>query len=184
MNDFENFLRRNKQQLELDEVNPDIWAAIEKGVEGKKRGARISFVRKIAAIAAVFLIGFAIYQFNFSNSKINIPQALLANYGFENANVTELLEAKINAIKTSTIPVSYKADLQSLLSQANYLDRRYESQLTYLKEKPYEEEIAIEILKYYKAKSNLLDKVILEIQKINNNEKEYNIKSERTYIKL
>lgn len=183
MNKFERYLKDNKHKMDLVSVEPKIWAGIEQGlVEGKQRNRFQYF--KMASIAAVFLLGVVLYQYILPNQKMEIPVPLLAAYGFKDQDVSEMLEGKINLIRGMAIPVAYKNDLQLLLDQVKYLDEVYAENIVYLKEKDYEEEIAREVLSYYKAKSELLQKVISEMNRINSNEKKYHVKSEHTYIEL
>ena len=183
MNDFEKYIKENKRKFNLDEINPKIWENIELEIKGKK--TREIFLRKaLIGVAAAILIGLFSFQWYKNQQKVSFPEPLLVAYGFKDANLDGLLESKYTAIKQAKIPVAYKNDLEMLLKQVTYLDQHFAKKIEQLNADPTADELKIEILEYYKTKSEILDRVILEIQKINRNETAYGIKSEKTNILL
>ena len=183
MTEFEKYLQKRKEEMDLEQVNPKIWEGIEKEMEIPKSKLRPIYY-KVLGMAAVFLLGMVFSQVFFTSEKVVIPAELLASYGFEDQAVDLVLEKQLQQIRESSVPVGHKNDLQILLDQVQYLDETFQSKVDYLNENAYAESIAKEVLQYYKSKSELLDKVIFEIQKINENEKEFNIQSEKSKLSI
>ncbi len=198
MTEFEKYLQNKKKEMDLKEVNPKIWEGIENEMEipktkdslthlqdlSKKETKGRPIYHKVLGMAAVFLLGIIFSQVFFTAEKVVIPAELLASYGFEDQAVDLVLEKQLQLIRESSVPVGHKNDLQILVNQVQYLDETFQSKVDYLNEKGYAENIAKEVLQYYKSKSELLDKVIFEIQKINENEKEFNINSEKSKLSI
>ncbi len=185
MNDFEKYLKENKQKMDLTQVNPKIWDKIEeRALSNSERSNGYWYLKLVASFAAVFLIGFVLWESQLTDDKVEIPVELFAEYGFEDNNVEETLEYKIDLISNTPFPVLYEDNFQQLYNQIKYLDEVYKRDVAYIKQKDYDENIAKEVLTYYKAKSDILDKIISEIQKINDNEKIYKITSEKATIAI
>ena len=47
MNDFEKYIRDNKNKLELDEINPEIWLRIENTVLKQKNRRNIFYLKMV-----------------------------------------------------------------------------------------------------------------------------------------
>ena len=184
MNDFEKYLKENKQKMDIDQVNPKIWDNIEKASIAKGNKVSNRYIRIAASVAAVFLIGSVLWKSQIAGSHTEIPMELYAQYGFENQNVEQTMEYKTELISNTSFSVLYEANFQQLYNQVKYLDEVYKQEVEYSKQKDYDENIAKEVLIYYKAKSEILDKIISEIQKINDYEKKYKINSEKSSIAI
>lgn len=183
MSPFEKYMKDNQRKFDLDQIDPKVWQNIETGIKGKK--ARVILLRKrLLGLAAAILIGILGFQWFDDHQSMSFPEHLLANYGFDDSNVVELLDNKIDIIRQASVPVAYKSDLKMLLEQVTNLDKHFAKKVTRFKIAPTEIELSKEILEYYKTKSEILDRVIYEVRKINNNEEEYKIKSEKTSIRL
>lgn len=183
MNKFEKYLKQYQKELEVDEVNPQIWERMEEQLQQPKRNYQKQFLR-VASIAAVFFLGMLMYPIFFDTDKAVIPQELLTEYGFDNQDIPQALESKIQLIREMPVSVQYKNDLQLLIEQVEYLDQNYGDQLTDLEEEVFEEGKVKEVLKYYQIKSALLDKLINEIKKLNNNDKKFNNENEKTFLNI
>lgn len=183
MSDFEKYIKENQRKFDLDEINPNIWENIELGIIGKK--TRVTLFRKtLIGIAAAILIGIFCFQWYGNHQNVSFPEHLLVAYGFKDSNVAGLLDSKYTTIRQARIPVAYKNDLEMLLKQVKNLDQHFAEKIEKLNLDNTTDELKIEILEYYKTKSEILDRVINEIQKINSNETAYEIKSEKTSIRL
>ena len=183
MSPFEKYMKDNQRKFDLLQVNPKVWQDIEAKIKGKK--ARVILLRKrLLGLGAAILIGVLGFQWLDDHQSMSFPEHLLEDYGFDNSNVTEFLDNKIDVIRQASIPVAYKSDLELLLEQVTNLDQHFAEKVNSLKLNPTEIELNKEVLEYYKTKSEILDKVIYEVRKINTNEEEYEIKSEKTSIRL
>lgn len=183
MSPFEKYMKDNQRKFDLDQIDPKVWQNIETGIKGKKAGI-ILLRKRLLGVAAAILIGVLCFQWFDDHQSVSFPKHLLANYGFDDSNVVELLDSKIDVIRQARIPVAYKSQLEMLLEQVNNLDQHFSKKVSILKLAPTEIELNKEILEYYKAKSEILDRVLYEVQKINKNEEEYEIKSQKTSIRL
>ncbi len=182
MSDFEKYIKENQRKFDLDQINPKVWQTIEAEIKEKK-GAILSLRNSLRLVAAVLICVFCFQWFG-DYQKVNFPKHLLEDYGFKDSKVDELLDAKIITIREASIPVAYKGDLEMLLNQVTYLDQHFAEKINKLDLANTEVELLKEILEYYKTKSEILDRVINEIQKVNTNEKKYKIKSEKTKIRI
>ncbi len=180
MNDFEKYIKQHKHKMDVDQVNPKIWDNIEKQIFDIIPEKNYKYLKVISTMAAVFLLGFLLFKFD--NNTTEIPTKLLAQYGFENQNIEETLNKKATLIRNTEFPVLYRDNFQQLYNQVKYLDESYRQKVTYLYTKEYDENIAKEVLKYYKTKSEILDKILKEVKKIKINEKNYNINYEKSRI--
>jgi len=183
MSEFEKYLKENKQRFDLQDLDPQIWENIEAGVKPKTAGIN-SMQKYIIVVLAAILLSFCCYKWLENTKKRNLTSKMLAEYGFEDADLTDRLDSKINTIQNASFPVSFKSDLQRLVDQVKYIDQYYLQKIGNSHLKQNEKELTEEVLLYYKAKSEILDKVLHEIDKINSNEKTYRIDSEKTSIHL
>lgn len=166
MNDFEKYLRENKEQLEPKEVNPEIWLSIENEVLRSKNKRKTLYL-KVLSVAAAVVLGLLIFNTNIFNSSLNIESELLVKYDLEKYNFTQQVNLKKENLSNAKIPSDKKEDFQVLLQQLEFLDKQYHDYLTYIEQNGYQEFIGKQILNYYKSKIDLLDKIQKEIEKIN-----------------
>jgi len=177
MSEFEKYLKEHQAKLEVDSVKPEIWVGIENQIlkqSSSKTAKRLGLV----SIAAIMMLAFIIYQ-NFS-SKNEVPTELLAQYGLEQmADIDKHIDSKIQLIKQTPVSKNHKDDVQLLLNQVAFLDELYQAKIDKTKSDKHSELLTSLLLEYYKNKSELLEKVLNEINKINTNEKEYKITNEK-----
>lgn len=177
MSDFEKYLKQNKHKMDVSQVNPKIWDNIEKQMFDVAPIKNYKYLKVISAIAAIFILGVVLFKPQFGNSTTEIPTELLVHYGFENQNIEEALSNKITIVGKTEFPALYKDNFQQLYNQVKFLDEAYRSKVDYFQNKEYDENITKEVLGYYKTKSEILDKIIKEVKKINTNKRIYNIKN-------
>jgi len=79
MNSFEEYLKNNKERMDDEQINPEIWLSIENSVLKKKNKSMLLTLRRLLAVAAVLFIGLLAYQFLWPKQKS--AEALLASYG-------------------------------------------------------------------------------------------------------
>lgn len=172
MKDFEKFLKDNQQKLELeDELNPEIWLSIENRVLKRKNKRNRLYLRWITAAAAALLLGLialgGIYQ------QSSDPNKILAQYGINNQQFNQQITNKTKVLASAKIPINRQADFNILLNQLRFLDAQYQDYLQYIETNGFQPFIGQQIMHYYKAKIDLLDKIQQEIEKINYYEKKY-----------
>ncbi len=171
MSDFESYLREHKEQFNTQEVNPTIWSNIEqKTKKSHRKNRKLLWISTCLIILTGGALGYLFL------TKKDTP-SIMAGLPSEKAKTLLIKSQKIQSIPVSN---EYKNQLQLLLDQVHYLDKLYESTFQYLHNSSNKHDMAKSQLEYYQAKSELLDKVLFEIEKINNNEKEFNINSDKS----
>lgn len=166
MKNFEQHIRNNRKQLEPQEVNPQIWLAIENQVLRAKERRKTIYL-KVMSIAAVIFVGLLIFKSAFLDKPSNLEQELLAKYGLIEYNFPQQVNVKKASLLNAMIPENSKEDFKVLLQQLEFLDEQYDAYLEYIKANGYQKFIGNQILNYYKSKIELLDKIQKEIEKIN-----------------
>jgi len=185
MTEFEKYLQEHKEKMDIDHLNPEIWMRMEGHLPKPKSTAKIRKLGfQLMTAAAIFFLGFFSYQTYFQKASPVVPEYLLTEYGFEHQNFPAIINDKMQLIRNTPVSMAYKNDLQLLLDQATYLDEHYQESKQQFLENGYDESLAKKVLKYYHAKGELLDKIIYEIEKINKNEKEFNIQSEKSKLSI
>ncbi len=182
MSDFEKYIKQHKHKMDVNQTNPEIWNGIENKMFDTTNKKNHTYLKIISMIAALFLLGFILFKLQFERTITEIPSELFVQYGFENQNIEETLNKKTTLISNTEFPILYKHNFQQLYNQVKYLDETYKPKVDYLQHKEYDENIAKEVLSYYKTKSEILDKILMEVKKINTNEKKYNINYEKSKI--
>lgn len=172
MNNFEKYLKANKQKLELEEpINPEIWLSIENKVLKQKNKRSRLYIKWISAAAAVLVL--AIIAMNSLYFQKSNTEQLLAKYGIKNQQFTQRVSSKKAILAKAKIPANRKEDFDILLKQLQFLDAQYQDYLQYIEDNGFQPFIGEQIINYYKSKIDLLDKIQQEIEKINNYEKQY-----------
>lgn len=184
MNEFEKYIRENKKELDLPEVNPKIFLEIENKILQKKQKRSQLFIRRWAAIAAVLLIGFLTIGGLYWQSKQDYDALVLERYGLQEYNFAQQIKQKKQVLASAQIPKSRVKDFNILLQQLEFLDTQYHDYLEYTEENGYQEFIGNQILNYYKSKIELLEKIQSEIEKIEDYESKYQVKSEKSGLSL
>ncbi len=169
MNSFEQFIKTNKDKMNLKEVNPAIWQNIENQMSQKKTN-RMNV--KFYAIAASTI--FAIVLVTLLNSSSN-------ESGFDDAILVNEINNKITHLQAMEFPAAYKTDLSQLVKQVHYLDKQAQSNINYLKTVNQEAYIESLVMQYYQSKNKLLDKLMHEIKRINQIENTYTNTNENSH---
>lgn len=184
MNNFEKYIRDNKKEFDLPEVNPKIFLEIENKILQKQQKRSRLFIRRWAAVAAVLLIGFLTIGSLYWQSKQDYDALVLEKYGLQEYNFAQQVEQKKQDLASAKIPKSRVKDFNILLQQLEFLDEQYHDYLEYTEENGYQEFIGNQILNYYKSKIELLEKIQSEIEKIEDYESKYKVKSEKSGLSL
>ncbi len=172
MNNFEEHLRRHKEAYDLEEVNPAIWDNILTAEpKAVRRWLRYTPSWKQLAAAIIFLLGIqALWP---KESPAQLSADLLNEYGF---NVTEphlVISEKATELAAIPIPAAYAAEYQEMQQALRALDQRYAPVLNDLQRTNAEEHLQRQVLGYYRKKTDLLNKLIQSLLKLQYNEKQY-----------
>ena len=166
MNPFENHLRENRKQLNMDQINPKIWLNIENEILRKRNRRNRVIIRWVSAAAASVAILFLIGQVDLRRSHKISPAAILAQYNLEKFDYPELIYAKTEKLSEAQIPSAREEDFAILIKQLEFLDGQYQEYLTYIQKNGYQKFIGKQLASYYETKIELLDKIQSEIEKI------------------
>lgn len=176
MNEFEKYIKSQKEAIDTEDFSLEIWEHIEKELPKKKKTKVIS-LRWVLTAAAVLL--FALLIGNFQQSTTLTPTQYLSKNGINASKFEAELDKKINTLKEVQIPLEQKSDFENALNQLKTLDQEYLEYLEYIEQNGYQENIGERILEYYKTKIMLLDKIQQQIKEINYYEKKYNKQSKK-----
>ena len=80
--------------------------------------------------------------------------------------------------------MSFPKPFHLLVKQLEFLDGQYQSYIEFIEKNGYQKFIGTQILHYYEAKIELLDKIQFEINKIDEYEIQYNSKTETVHLTL
>ena len=166
MTKLEKYLRKEKHQFDLQDVNPNIWLNIENDIlrQRQRKNQRTIRLLTIAAAVAGILI---LVPLLLPNKSQVTPEEILANYDLESHNYPQLIYAKLDALQKAKIPEIHAADFQILIDQLEFLDHQYQEHLKYIQEHGYQQYVGKQLSHYYETKIELLDKIQTEVKKIN-----------------
>ena len=184
MNDFEKYLKDNKRKLDIDQINPELWLAIENTILKEKHQKSKRYLRVVSVAAAVLLLGIVSWFIFQLQPRKDIHAQLLEKYGLEVYDFPQQLGVKKQLLVNAQIPADRKEDFMILLNQMKFLDDQYHDYLEYLELNGHQEFIGKQILNYYKNKIELLDKIQSEINKIEEYENKYQMSSPKVNLSL
>ncbi|RZN83398.1 MAG: hypothetical protein EVB11_05445 [Winogradskyella sp.] len=174
MNEFEKYIKSQKEAIDTEDFSLEIWSRIEKELP-KKRKTKVIPLWWASAAAAVAL--FAVVLINFETNKALSPAEYLSKNGINSSKFEAQLNEKTALIKKLEVPVGQKSDFETILSQLKTLDQEYLEYLEHIEQNGYQERIGEHILEYYKTKIMLLDKIQKQVKEINYYETKYNKQS-------
>ncbi len=184
MNNFEKHLKANKEKLNLDKVNPEIWLSIENDVLKKKNRRGRYHLKLLGAVAAVLLLLVIALNGFYNKENRDIHAQLIELYDLQEHNFTQKISTKKARLAKAKIPKDREEDFQLLLNQLQFLDEQYINYLNYIEVNGYQDFIGNQILTYYKSKIELLDKIQSEIKKIERYENKYDANSPTVELNL
>lgn len=167
--DLEKYLRIKRQELDIEEPDDTLlWEGIRKEIITEKKGSAFNFWKVAAIFLAVFTLSYIIYneisretEREFTLSQINeslgdrekaYQQTVILK--MQDANIQELSGTSDNDI----IPV--------LINELNVLDTIYQDAISDLKQHGYMEQIVEIIFDTYEKRIRILERIIMETQKI------------------
>jgi hypothetical protein len=169
--DLEKYLA--EQRFLLDVEQPDeqlLWEGIRTGIGRQRRFTMNQFWK----VAAIFLFGLLITYVVINNSQGNYRYKSLADVspelGRQEAELRQQADQKWNEVKPMLI--NGNSQYQFLLDELKELDKIQKVYLSDLNELGANEEIIRVLLDYHEKKLKILDRLLLEIQKQKNHEKQ------------
>ncbi len=180
MNEFEKYIKSQKEAMDTDEFSLEIWESIEDKLPKKK--SKIRYLRWVSTAAAVVLLALFIKDYSFSPSKS--PVDFLTENGIDSKAIVLELNKKTTALKHIKIPIEQKEGFEIIIQQLKILDQEYLEYLEHIEQNGYQESIGKQIINYYKTKIEMLDKIQQQIEKINYYETKYNKHSTKVEITI
>ena len=173
--DLEKYLRTRRQELDVEE--PDdvlLWEGIRKEIITEKKSSGFNLWKVAAIFLAVFTVSYIIYNEisrekdrEFTLSQIN--ESLGAREkAYQQAVILKMQDANIQGI-TGT---SENDILPVLINELNVLDTIYQDAIGDLKQHGYMEQIVEIIFDTYEKRIRILEKIIMETQKLEKYEKD------------
>lgn len=164
--DFESFIQQHRGAFDEPGPSPRVWDALERELEGSRKGRVVSMLGKNwfkAAVIAVLLVNAAVL-FYFARHKqqqqqdlaVVIPEMQDAKV-YYTTRINEKLEL-INAYPASELGLDSTAKQELQLRNDTYKTLENE-----LKKNPGNERIRGAMVRYYQLKLELLDKILEEL---------------------
>lgn len=169
--DLEKYLAEKRFQLDADQPDETLlWEGIRAGI-GRQRRFTVNHLWKVAAI---FLLGVLVTYIAIDNSKSSYRYRSLADVsselGRQEAELRQQADQKWDEVKPQL--VSSNSQYQFLLDELKELNKIQKVYLSDLNELGANEEIIRVLLDYHEKKIKILDRLLLEIQKQKNHEKQ------------
>lgn len=186
MNNFEQFLKdKNKGSVKI-KLDPDIWNTIENELI-KGRNNKNRFFIPLAASFLIIIVFGTIIRFAFLQSNSE-KEFTLSEYSVElgllEKDFKRDIHNKVLVLRESKIPLSLKSNFNFLVDEFYTLDNNYKNSIDNIKLSPLNEFLQNEIIKHYKNKLKILDRIQEEIYKINKIEKENNYENKKVLLHI
>ncbi|MCK5168352.1 MAG: hypothetical protein KAQ75_00625 [Bacteroidales bacterium] len=167
---IEDYIRKNRDQLDVEKVDEDyLWTGISHSINKKANQSRFLFVKIAAAVIVVVALSFITYQITSLRSN---QQLILANIDPNLAKQEAQFQNQIKNYYQVLQETSYDEELLS----TNFRDLEYIDTLI----NQYSEDLATNgpnprllnsLMDLYQKKIRLLDRMLNEIEKNKNYEK-------------
>lgn len=165
---FEEYINKNRDKFDIEEPDRNmLWEPIRKELYHSK-SKLIYTILKIAA-SIILIVGISTIIF----LKRNIP---MYNYSYqlgkkERAYIQSINHVKKKAAYKQIYRSANHEIINSLIKELEYIDTIYEEVMNDLRKSGYVEESVSIIFDTYEKKIEILEKIILEKEKINHYEK-------------
>ncbi len=166
MNEFEKYIRDNKNQLEPDKMDPKVWMSIENKMLKSNNRRKLFYWRTIAATALLLLGSYFAYNTVWENEN-DIEANLIAQFDLQEHKFTQKVNSLNENLSNASVPENNLEDFEMLLQQLKFLDKQFEEYMVFVDQNGYQEFIKNQIVNHYKTKINLLEKIQKEVEKIN-----------------
>lgn len=184
MKKFEAYIKSRQAELELDNLDEQIWLNIQSTLKEKQRKGRVILLRSLAAAIALLLVSLFAINHLTPNPPATGLSAFKSQYGLLEEELQRNIDYRLQVLTQQSIPTAKEADFNLLIEQLHQLDDMYKQYLQYLERNGYNEFLGNQILNYYKYKLELLEKIQLEIESINQYEKKYLHESSKTELAI
>lgn len=163
--DIEKYIKHNRQALDSDQPNESmLWEGINRGLTRRERGTSRLLWR--VAAAAVFIVAVAAVSLKVMDRPLFTKSSLAeidSELGEREKQYLELVTQKtasINRHGTKKIEI-----VDFLMEELKFLDKIYEEAMADLEQTGYSEQIVNIIFDTYEKRIEILEQIILEIQK-------------------
>ena len=173
MNKFEEYLKENSNEIGKIDIDPIVWQSIENELL-RKDNQKIRRYLRYAASIVILVASAAILRYSIVNpdSKSDFSLSNYSQeYGIMEEKFQEAIYYQTNQVENQKIPRSSKADFKLLTNELEELDKQYQLYIELIERVGYNEDLGMKIIEYFSLKLELLKKIQLEINKVNNFEK-------------
>ena len=186
MNRFEQFLKDQNKKFEKVQVDPNMWNTIEVELIKRKKTKYRYFIQFAASILVIIVFSAIIkYSFFPSNSNEGFTLSDYSNeLGLIEKDFKMDIQNKILVLRKCKIPLSIKSNFDFLVEEFYSMDKNYLQSINNIKLHGHNERIENEIIKHYKNKVKILDRIQKEINKIGKIEKENNYENKKVLLHI
>ena len=171
---LEDFVRDHNNEFDIFEPSDALWKGIEKKMD-KGTKHRISFyLSRVAAVAAIFVLSFAIQQYIFNNrGEVIIPELQEAEMYY-----SSLINMKLEQVKP--LLTGYPGLQEELERDLTELDSVYKNLKEDLKDNIANQEVLEAMIENYRFRADILEEMVLYLDNTNdvtnsNNNTEYEL---------
>ena len=159
MNDrLENFVRDHQQDFDFHEPSDKLWKGIEKKIDISNRHKFAYYLSRTAAVAAIFIISFAIQQYFWGNrNEIFIPELQEAELYYSG-----LISLKLEQIKPMLS--EYPILQEGLDHDLSELDSVYNGLKEDLKDNISNQEVLEAMIENYRFRIDILEEMVLFLE--------------------
>ena len=166
---FEKFIRDNRNGFDALEPGQDLWAKIEKNINKKKGFLLKKFTYRAAAVALIFVLSYLFSTYMVSNNykisglfnkkqEVNIPELQEAeNY------YAGLIDNKLKEIKPFL--TSYPTLEDEVLIELSDLDSIYRNMKNDLKDNIANREVVEAMIQNYRLRVSILEDILTQFKK-------------------
>jgi len=165
MKEFENYLKANKQKLEIDQIDESIWQGIASQIAPTKKRSYKKLTCLFIALLVLLLGSFIFYKISVKTETLE--NRVIAQFDLGQYNFVQQVNYKRQKLAKETIPADQLERVQILLQQLAFMDEQFHDYTDYIEKNGYQKFIGEQILNFYTSKIELLDKIQDEIEKIN-----------------
>lgn len=168
---IEKYLKKNRLKLDVDEPDDDlIWQGIKSGLKEKNQFIPSWFWKVAAVFFLVFFTTYVVINENKQKQVFIITLSDLSkSLGEQEAGLKQQVDIKWQEVQSKM--TNKNIDIQFLLKEYKELDKIYSTYQNDLGKTPDNERIIRAMLDQYEKKIQLLNRLLLEIEKQKNHEK-------------
>lgn len=175
MNSFEEYLKKNRTELDTVTPNQTIWQSIEYYINKKKSISRISFFQIAAAILLIFGFSFLIYKITNKVDQNNdfisfrIPSEYFELKKLEGSYIKQI-NVLTRQIEKEEITIDNPEYFQVFISHFKEVDNKFKMVQNNIDANGMDDNMIENIIRYYQNRISDLEQLQSEIKRVNQQE--------------